>query len=242
MGWFARGLGLALLAGCAPAQDSPVEESPRPEPATQHEAPTRAAGRFQTRQITAGLDCQPALGLHACLRQHEPAVLARLGIAPRGVDTELCLPLAPAPTCLRDAEGLRYTLIDGAPRQLLVVEAEDTGGYTVLLVDRNGGRQRRIDNRPLYAPDRSRFATVSYDTDAGYVPNRVAVWDADAAAPAHAVDGFAPGTGPVAIRWVGPARLQVRYSRAAYAPAAADAGIFHVWQDTRGNWRDDYGG
>lgn len=242
MGLFARGLGLVLLAGCAPAHGPAGQPSPVQASVRQDGAPTPAAGPFQTWQLTAGLDCAAALGLHACLRRHEPAAQRRLGVPPRQGDGGLCLPVASAPTCLRDRDGLRYTLLDGAPGHFLVVEAEDTGGFAVLLVDRAEGHTRRIDNRPLFSADGSRFATVSYDTDAGYVPNRVAVWEAGAASPVAVVDGFAPGTGPVAIRWVGPARLQVRYRRAADAPDADDAGTFHVWQDARGNWRDDYDG
>lgn len=242
MGLFARGLGLALLAGCAPAQDPRAQEAPTQESATRDGAPTPAAGPFQTWQITAGLDCPPALGLHACLRQHEPDAQRRAGVPPRRGDRGLCLPVAPAPMCLRDGRGLHYSLRDGAPGHFVVVEAEDTGGFAVLLVDRASGNLRRMDNRPLFSADGSRFATVSYDTDAGYVPNRVAVWEAGAASPAAVVDGFAPGTGPIAIRWVGPARLQVRYSRTPYAPDTTQAGTFHLWKDDRGAWRNDYDG
>lgn len=241
MGLFARGLGLLLLLGCAPTHDPAVQPSPTQASERQDGAPTPAAS-CQTWQLTAGLDCAVALGLHACLRQHEPAVQRRLGVAPRDGDRGLCLPAASAPTCLRDRDGLRYFLLDGAPGHFLVVEAEDTGGFAVLLVDRASGNLRRMDNRPLFSADGSRFATVSYDTDAGYVPNRVAVWEGGAASPAAVVDGFAPGTGPIAIRWVGPTRLQVRYSRTAYAPDATQAGTFHLWQDDRGAWRNDHDG
>ena len=123
----------------------------------------------------------------------------------------------------------------------MVVEIEHSEGYTVLLVDEKTGSRSRIDNPPLFAPSKDYFATVSYDSDAGYLPNRVAIWNFRGSQLLYKVDRFAPGTGPTCIHWVSPARLQVRYSQTPYsAEPDENTRSFSVWKDAAGRWHDDY--
>ncbi|MDQ3618127.1 MAG: hypothetical protein M3374_05345 [Pseudomonadota bacterium] len=124
--------------------------------------------------------------------------------------------------------------------QLIVVETEATGGYSVILVDASNGSQRRVDNRPLYSNSADVFATVSYDTDAGYLPNRVTVWNAEQARSIYEFEDFAPGEGPTGIRWLGPYKLEVRYSREPYSPGQDGTDTFNVWRDEKGVWKNDY--
>lgn len=197
-------------------------------------------GPFLSHDITAGLRCEPASGLLGCLRAHE-----RLDAQPAGAGVtrdgeRLCLPVRPDPICFVDRDGLGYALLGREGAQYLVVETEATGGYTVILVDASDGARRRVDNRPLRSGHSDLFATVSYDTDAGYIPNRVAVWDAARSAPVFEFDEFAPGEGPTGIRWLGPSKLEVRYSREPYSPGQDGTDTFLVWQDGQGVWKNDY--
>ena len=148
-----------------------------------------------------------------------------------------------AKACLRDRDALAHVFVERTAGRFIVVEADEVGGYTVLMVDEDTGARLRVDNRPLFCPGGTFFATVSYDPDAGFLPNRVEVRDASTGALLHQVERFAPGTGPVRIRWTGPERLSVLYSRAEYSPdTVRDAGDFGLWRDAQGRWMDDYAG
>jgi hypothetical protein len=195
---------------------------------------------FLTHDITAGLQCEPATGLLGCLRVHE-----RLQTLPAAPDAtrlgeRLCLDIQSGRTCFDDGGGLAYVLLGREKGQYVLVETEATGGYSVILMDASTGAQQRVDNRPLQSSDPDVFATVSYDTDAGYVPNRVAVWRAGLPEPVYVFDGFAPGEGPTGIRWRGPSTLEVRYSRQPFSPGPEGARTFQVWKDAKGVWENDY--
>jgi hypothetical protein len=197
-------------------------------------------GPFLSYDITAGLRCEPASGLLGCLRAHERVDARATGRGATRRGERLCLPIQPGPTCFVDGDGLGYTLLDREGDHYLVVETDATGGYTVILMDASDGSQRRVDNRPLHSSHSNLFATVSYDTDAGYIPNRVVVWDAARSAPVFEFDDFAPGEGPTGIRWLGPSKLEVRYSREPYSPGQDGADTFLVWKDGQGVWKNDY--
>ena len=221
-----RWLCLASIAGCT------LNGEGRP--------PVAARASFLSHDITDGVRCAPASGLLACLREHEPLDARVAGIRPMRQGASLCLPLRSRTTCLVDHDGLGYALLGHAGDHLLVAETEATGGYTVIVVDAATGLQRRVDNRPLYSGSAELFATVSYDTDAGYLPNRVAVWKARQSTPIYQFDDFAPGEGPTGIRWLGPLKLEVRYSRAPYSPAEDGGATFTVWRGESGVWTDDH--
>lgn len=203
-------------------------------------SPVDARKSFLSYDITDGLRCKPASGLLGCLREHEPVDARVAGIQPKRHGASLCLPVRSKATCFVDRDGLGYALLGHAGDKFVVVETEATGGYTVVLVDAANGSQRRVDNRPLYSSSAELFATVSYDTDAGYIPNRVAIWNAEQATPIHEFDNFSSGEGPTGIRWLGPFKLEVRYSQAAYSPGEGGTDTFIVWRDKKGVWRNDY--
>lgn len=206
----------------------------------EEQPPVGAQESFLSYDITDGLRCAPASGLLGCLREHEPVGARVAGIQPERQGTSLCLPVRTKATCFIDGEGLGYALLGYVRDQLIVAETEATGGYTVVLVDAANGLQRRVDNRPLYSSSSDLFATVSYDTDAGYVPNRIAVWNTEQARPTYEFDDFAPGEGPTGIRWLGPLTLEVRYSREPYSPGQDGTDTFTVWRDEKGVWKNDY--
>lgn len=203
-------------------------------------APAGNQVSFTGFRITAGLNCAPEAGLLGCLREHEPVSRQGAESLPTRNGPRLCVPVRSASSCFDDLHGLSYALLGKARDKFIVVETEDTGGFTVILVDEATSGRLRVDNRPLFSPDGSLFATVSYDIDAGYMPNRVVVWDAALEQPVHQVDGFPAGEGPIAIRWLAPGRLQVRYSRDHHAPVQDDTNTFFVWRDAEGRWHDDY--
>lgn len=206
--------------------------------------PSSATGDLHSYSLTAGLDCAPSLGLLQCLRQNERSAAQRHGVDLTRSGSEACLSSkTTVKVCLRDESGVSYAFFERVQGTFVVVEAEDTGGYAVLIVSEKTGQQRRVDNRPLFSADGSLFATVSYDTDAGYVPNRVAIWDSTGTAPLYKVDRFAPGTGPTAIRWISPEKLEVHYSRSEYSPDRDEnTGNFSIWRDDESAWRDNYTG
>jgi len=202
--------------------------------------PVDAREPFLSYDITDGLRCKPASGLLGCLREQEPVDARFAGTQPKRQGASLCLPVRSKATCFVDRDGLGYALLGHAGDKFVVVETEATGGYTVVLVDAANGSQRRVDNRPLYSSGVELFATVSYDTDAGYIPNRVAIWNAEQATPIYEFHNFSRGEGPTGIRWLGPFKLEVRYSRAAYSPDEGSTDTFTVWREEKGVWKNDY--
>lgn len=202
--------------------------------------PAEAREPFLSYDITAGLRCKATSGLLRCLRDQEPANARVAGIQLKREGASLCVPVRSKATCFVDQGGLGYALLGHAGDKFVVAETEATGGYTVILVDAANGSQRRVDNRPLYSSNAELFATVSYDTDAGYIPNRVAIWNAEQASPIYEFDDFPPGKGPTGIRWLGPLKLEVRYSREAYSPGGDSTDTFTVWRDEKGVWKNNY--
>lgn len=202
--------------------------------------PVEAQEAFLSYDITDGLRCTPASGLLGCLREHEPINARVAGVRPKRQGASLCLPIRAKGTCFVDRDGLGYVLLGHASDQWVVVETEATGGYAVVLVDAANGLLRRVDNRPLYSSSANLFSTVSYDTDAGYLPNRVSVWNAEQTKPIYEFDNFASGHGPTGIRWLGPLKLEVRYSREPYSPGRDSTDTFNVWRDENGVWKNDY--
>lgn len=217
---------LVSIAGCTVAGEG------RP--------PVDARASFLSHDITDGLQCASSSGLLDCLREYEPVHARIAGIQPQRQGASLCLRSRSKATCFLDHDGLGHALLGQVRSQWVVVETEATGGYTVILVDAENAVQRRVDGRPLHSSRADLFATVSYDTDAGYLPNRVAVWNAQQARPIHEFDGFAPGEGPTGIRWLGPLTLEVRYSREPYSPTQSATDTFNVWRDEKGIWNNDY--
>lgn len=204
-------------------------------------AASEQPARSRSYDITAGLRCAPASGLLGCLRAHEHrAIRSTAPVAARRGE-RLCLRIRPEPTCFDDGDGLGYALLGREQGRYVVVETDATGGYTVILVDASDGAQRRVDNRPLHSSDSSLFATVSYDTDAGYLPNRVAVWNNVQQRPVYEFGNFSAGEGPTGIRWLGPSTLEVHYSRQPGSPGRGGTDTLLVWKDRHGVWRNDYG-
>ncbi|MBA2238569.1 MAG: hypothetical protein H0W24_07730 [Lysobacter sp.] len=221
-------LAFVLLANCSSKGESA--------------APASADMGTRSFNLTDGIECEPSLGLLACLRRNEPPAAKQHEVDISRSDGPLCM-AAPGASevCLPHAQGLQHVFLERSHGYFVVVEIEHIEGYAVLLVDEKTGSHHRIDNRPLFSPAKDVFATVSYDTDAGYLPNRVAIWNSSGSELLYEVDRFATGTGPILIGWLGPTRLQVRYSRTPYsAEPAANTGNFRVWKDAKGAWHDDY--
>lgn len=204
--------------------------------------PASVENDIHSSELTAGFHCQASQGLHECLSRNERTAAEKYGVELTRKGGEICLS-SPAATdvCLRDKAGLRHVFLERIQGYFVVVEIEDMEGYTVLMVSEKTGRQRRVDNRPLFSPGAPYFATVSYDTDAGYLQNRVAIWNSTTNALLYKVDRFASGTGPVGIRWATPTRLKVHYSRTEYSPARDEnTGTFSIWREEKNTWSDDY--
>ena len=195
----------------------------------------------RSHELTAGLGCEPSDGLLECLRLNEPSAARHHRVNLARHDGQLCISIPDAKrACLPVAHGYEHVFLERSGDHVVVVEVDAAGGYTVLLLDPATGRHGRVDNRPLRAPAAPFFATVSYDTDAGFLPNRVAIWGA-ANELVYEVGGFSPGTGPISVRWTGPARLEVTYSRTPYSPSPdGDTGRFDIWRNEDGTWRDGY--
>ncbi len=195
-------------------------------------------GDMDTRsfKLTDGLGCEPTLGVLECLRRNEPSAARKHDVNLSRSDDALCLTGPGAgEVCLPKARRIRHVFLERTHGYFVVVEIEHVEGYTVLLVDEKTGSQSPIDNPPLFSPSKDFFATVSYDTDAGYLPNRVAIWNSSGSELLYEVDGFAPGTGPIRIGWLDPTRLQVLYSRTPYSAVPDDnTESFSVWKDAEG--------
>lgn len=143
--------------------------------------------------------------------------------------------------CLPKAQRIEHVFLERTHGFIVVVEFEHPEGYTVLLVDEKTGSQSAIDNPPLFSSSKDFFATVSYDTDAGYGHNRVAIWNSSGSELLYEVDRFSPGTGPIRISWLDPKRLQVFYSQTPYSAVPGEnTASFSVWKDAKGMWHDDY--
>lgn len=201
---------------------------------------SQQAAPFQSYDITAGLQCEPESGLLGCLRAHERVDAHSKNSAVTRRGERLCLRIQSMPTCFDDGGGLAYAFLGQVGPQNIVVEADATGGYAVVLVNASSGSQRRVDNKPLFSSDPNLFATVSYDTDAGYLPNRVAIWSVDQPHPVYEFGSFSRGEGPTGIRWLGPSRLEVRYSREPFSPDHDDTDTFSIWRDQQGIWKNNY--
>ena len=199
---------------------------------------------LHSHQLRAGLDCAPSLGVLVCLRLKEPLAAQRHRADVKRTGPELCLFVrSTRNTCLRDGSDIRYAFLERVSGYYVVVETRAAHGYTVLMVNEKTRRVRRVDNRPLVGPGGSFFATVSYDTDAAYVPNRVVIWSSTRNTPVYTRRKFAPGAGPIAIRWTARNRLAVHYGRADYSSSFDnETGTFGVWKDKTGVWRDNYAG
>lgn len=219
---------LATLASCTASSESGT--------------PASADIGFHSYELTADLDCEPSLGLLECLSRNEPSAAEQHDVELARAGADLCL-FSPGVTkvCLPEEEGLSYAFLGRTSGNFVLVEAVETEGYAVLMVNEKTGRQSRVDNRPLFSPGAPFFATVSYDTDAGYLPNRVAIWDSITNALLYEVDRLVPGTGPIGIRWTAPTRLEVLYSRSEYSPARdKNTDTFSIWRDEKDTWIDDY--
>lgn len=197
---------------------------------------------IHSHELTAGLQCQSTQSSYDCLRRHERAAAERNGVELTRENGDTCLSSsAAAELCLSDRAGLRHIFLERTQGNFVVVEIEGIEGHTMLLVNEKTGHRTRIDNRPLFSPGAQFFATVSYDTDAGYLQNRVVIRDASTHALLYQVDRFSPGTGPIGIRWTAPERLQVFYSRSEYSAEHDETtDTFNIWRDGNSSWNDDY--
>lgn len=204
--------------------------------------PSNTDSEFRSYDLTAGLQCEPSIGLYECLKEAEHAAAKENNVQLTRTGGALCVSAQDmAKTCLQEEAGLRYAFIDRLNNHLIFAEIEGVEGYSVLLVNEATGRQSRIDNRPLFSPDGRFFATVSYDTDAGYVPNRVAIWDTTSGELIYQVNQFPLGVGPTEIRWSAPERLQVIHSQTSFSPDGDKSpAAFQVWKGEGSGWHDNY--
>lgn len=196
---------------------------------------------FRSPDVTEGRGCEPWRGVSGCLRKHEASAAAQHGVEIFRTARAFCLDGSMGEACLPAHEHLAYAFLEQVDGHYVVVEAFDQEGFEVLLLEPGSGRTHRVDNRPLYSPDGAVFATVSYDIDAGYRPNRVAIWDPVSGELLHQVGGFASGSGPLGIRWVAPATLEVLYHPPHELPEKASLETFTVRGEAN-SWVDDYSG
>lgn len=201
-----------------------------------------ADSEYDSYQLTPDLECAPEAMFWECLQQHETVAAERYGVDVNRTSGDLCLREGSG-TSLCVSEGrddaLLRTFLKRIPGAYLIVE-HGGEGFAVLMVDATSGLVDRIDNQPVFAPDAQVFATVSYDVDAGYMPNRVAIWSAASRELLYTVDDFCFGTGPTGIRWTGSARLEVRYESVEGLAPDQESDVFSMWAGADDAWTDDY--
>lgn len=220
---------LVLLASCSSKGENATSAS--------------ADGDTRLSRLSAGLPCEAAADILDCVRRNESSAARKHDVNISRSSGALCLAGSETDeVCLpQQARQIEHRFLERTRGYFVVVEIEHSEGYTVLLVDEKTGSRNSIDNRPLFSPSKEFLATVSYDTDAGYLPNRVAIWNTSGSELLYKVDAFAAGTGPIRIGWLDPARLQVLYSRTPYSAAADEnTDSFSIWKDANGTWHGDY--
>ena len=201
-----------------------------------------ADGDYVSYQLMPDLECDPEAIFWECLQQHEPVAAERYGVALTRASGDLCLREgSDTSVCVSEGgdDGLMRTFLKRIPGAYLIVEHAGEG-FAVLVVDATSGLVDRVDNQPVFAPGAEVFATVSYDVDAGYMPNRVAIWSASSRDFIYATDDFCLGAGPTAIRWTGPSTLEVRYESLEGLEAGQTPDVFHIGRGADGVWTDDY--
>lgn len=130
--------------------------------------------------------CDGAPRWQECVRQKERGFVQTVpGVERRG-DQLVINPRAGTPVRLQDSVGAHgvghhyvySAFLPAIDAHLVEVQLYEGGGH--LLVSRRTGRLTSLDAPPILAPDRSRFVTASYDTEAGYDPNRIQIRKLDA--------------------------------------------------------------
>lgn len=187
-------------------------------------------------ELARGLACPSTRNAYECVMAHEAREAEAHGVRLSGSDDRTCFSVGSRDFCFPRVAGLRYVFLGRAHGHLEILEIADEG-FQALLVDETTGTTTRIDNRPVYSPDGSTFATVSFDIDAGLLPNRVVVLESASKRIVHRVDGFPRAVGPVAIRWTDEGRLAVLSIRDDGDKPVRKYGS--IWRDRDGSWRDD---
>lgn len=126
--------------------------------------------------------CAPERDYLECVRPLEAEVMRRApGVTRDSAGLRIAIPHRAA-VVLRDSSdraGVRshfvYAGFSEALEAHLVDVLLDEGRLSQLVVRRTG-RIINLDAIPVPSPDRKRLLTVSWDTEAGYVPNRIQIF------------------------------------------------------------------
>jgi len=191
------------IAGCAPRGDPPAAADSALD--------------------TSG--CEEAPNWWECARQREHALVATLGDVRRAGDTLVIDIPGAVPVVLADSvaaagdyehQYLYQGAVAGLNAHLVQVLWYEGRGF--LLVSRSTGRRTPLDAPPVLSPAGARIVTASWDTEAGYDPNRVQVFRLVADSLVLEWQREPESWGPVEPRWLDDATLLIRRRPAVWHP------------------------
>lgn len=118
-------------------------------------------------------------------------------------------------------------------------------GSSFLLVDDDTGHRTSLADAPLRSPDGRRFAVLSLDLEAGYVPNTLQVWELGDGVPVLEWALEPEEWGPTEGRWEGAGAI--RFTQRGYCEALDLEGGYMCDRPARlvlrdGGWRVETGG
>lgn len=205
-------LGLLLVlsgcddAGTRGAPGSAVDTADPPaadaEPAERPRGSAEGGNRAALRSV-----CDTLTNSFECARAIEERQLSRAADVARRGDT-LRLVLAGGDTARLVDEGeqadvRRYSYQDRwTDPGYFLLQLQFYEGSAYLLIDDSTGERTRLPDWPLRSPDGRRFAVLSLDLEAGYVPNTLQVWAFEDGRPELEWETEPDAWGPAEGEWV----------------------------------------
>jgi hypothetical protein len=112
----------------------------------------------------------------------------------------------------RGVEDGHHHVYRGVIKELdaYLVEIQLFEGRAFRLIDARSGLVSELDERPVVSPDAQRFITASWDTEAGYDPNRARIYRIDSTGLTIEWEISPERWGPDSARWDGNSRVIVR--------------------------------
>jgi hypothetical protein len=188
----AAGFLAVLLASCAPGDDG-----------ADMDVPAGQAG------INAVVDS---------MRAAEAPRLESAGAHARRESSLLIVPTAAGPAVFEDDRTdsdmmALYSYQGRLQNGFGVIEVLFYEGATFILVDERTGGITEIDSVPVVSPDGTRFVTTSMDLEAGYRPNRIAIYRFEGDAVIEEWEAEPMEWGPSDARWLGPDLVAFTHNR-----------------------------
>lgn len=149
-------------------------------------------------------------GLIRCGSKLEKRALSSPDKAVSRDNGKLCLPvLMQDALCFTDQKNIHYTFAGEFSVHYMVLEILDES-WELLLVAQDDGQQTRLPSYPVPNPSNTKFATASFDVDAGYAPNLVQIRDLPVTKePLLEIRDFPENQGPVSITWYSDTELHI---------------------------------